>query len=79
MQVRKALHHIFNVSAAFTGAVGAAICVPLLALSLVGFPNGPSSSRPDENLKYGAGAAASIALFTVGYRRRILKEKPQQP
>lgn len=79
MQVRKTLHHIFNASAAFVGAVGTALCVPLLALSLMGFPNGPSSSRPDENLKFAFGSAASVALFTAGYRRSILKLKPQQP
>ena len=79
MQMRKTLHHIFNASAAFVGAVGAALCTPLLLLSLMGFPNGPSSSHPDENLKYGAGAIASAALFTAGYRRSILKLKPQQP
>jgi hypothetical protein len=78
MKLRNVLHHAFNAAAAFTGAVGVAICTPLLALSLMGFPNGPSTSDPAENLTYAIGAGTSAALFAAGYRRSILKNRAPQ-
>lgn len=74
MNLRKALHHTFNAAAAFVGAVGMAICVPLMALAMIGFPNGSSSVRPAEAAEYALGAAGSTALFAAGYRRKFLKE-----
>ena len=78
MQLRKALHHTFNAAAAIVGSVGMAICVPLMALSMIGFPNGPSSARPAESAEYALGAAGATALFVTGYRRKILPEPKQR-
>lgn len=79
MQIRKVLHHTFNAAASFVGAAATAICAPLFVLSLLGFPNGPSSRHDDEVLKYGAGTAAGGALFAAGYKRSFLKDKKNAP
>lgn len=79
MNLRKALSTTFNAAAAIVGAVGMAICVPLMALAMIGFPNGPSTARPAEAAEYALGAAGATALFVTGFRRKILKDNgPQQ-
>ncbi len=76
MTVRRIAHHAVNLTATFAGALGTAVCVPLLTLNVVGFPNGPTPySKPVEVLKYGCGTALCAGFMFAGYRRTFIKDK----
>ncbi len=76
MTFRSIAHHTVNLTATFAGALGTAVCVPMLALNVVGFPNGPTTySKPVEVLKYGVGTAFCAGFMFAGYRRTFIKDK----
>lgn len=82
MTFRTIAHHTVNLSATFAGALGTAVCVPMLVLNVIGFPNGSTAySKPIEVMKYGVGTAFCASFMFAGYRRTFIKQKqnPYQP